>query len=74
MHHKSVRERKRALSKIQREVSDRHTQNKELENQVLEYQILVAERDMVENLAGKEDKINVCYNFSAYHHYYHYCV
>lgn len=53
MHRKSVRERKRALSKLQQEVIERHAQNKELENQVLEYQILVAERDMVENLAGE---------------------
>lgn len=52
MHKKSVRDCKKTLIKLQEEVEEKHDYNKQLDQQVMECQVSVAEQQQVENLAG----------------------
>lgn len=52
-HQKNVRERQRALERLQQQVEERRTENKSLDHQLMELQVSVLERQAVDNLAGQ---------------------
>ena len=53
MYKKSVRDCNKTLTKFKQEVKEKHMYNQNLDQQVLECQISVAEQQQVENLAGQ---------------------
>ena len=53
MHRKSVKERKKTLTKLQHEAKEKRVQKKHINQRMLECHVSVAEQQQVESLAGK---------------------
>lgn len=49
-----LRDRSKALKDLSKQVKTKHVENKELDRQLRELQVAVAERAQIENLAGAE--------------------
>lgn len=49
-----LRDRSKALKDLSKQVKTKHVENKELDRQLRELQVAVAERAQIENLAGTE--------------------
>lgn len=52
MYKKSVRDSKKTLTKLQQEVNEKSVYNQNLDQQLIDCQVSVAEQQQVENLAG----------------------
>ena len=52
MHHKNLLGKKRGLGKLEQHIGGRRTENKDMDRELMELQVTMAERQAVENLAG----------------------
>lgn len=53
MHQNNMKRRQRGLTKLQQQVEEKKEENRRLDSQLVEQQVVVLERQAVENLAGQ---------------------